>query len=70
MQSKRGGVAVRPVRSQDGGDYPDLDFSDATEEDRQNPLKMLAKAARILNPKQFELPKDIVCPINFPGEKT
>lgn len=49
------------------GEYADLDFTEMTEEDRQNPLKMLAKAAKILNPKQFELPKDVACTYNFPG---
>ena len=44
-----------------------LDFTDITEEDQKNPLKLLAKASRILNPKQFELPTDLTCPFNFPG---
>ena len=53
----------------EGGEYGGdlMDFSDATEEERLNPLKLLARATRVLNPRQFELPKDVVCPINFPG---
>lgn len=49
------------------GDYSDLDFADMTEDDRKNPLTMLAKASRILNPRQFDLPSDVACPYNFPG---
>ena len=34
----------------------------------RNPLLLLSAAARQLNPRQFDLPKDINCPVNFPGD--
>ncbi|KAK3587148.1 hypothetical protein CHS0354_006790 [Potamilus streckersoni] len=32
-----------------------------------NPLQKLAKAARLLNPVQFDLPKDVACTTQMPG---
>jgi hypothetical protein len=32
-----------------------------------HPMLILAKAASYLNPKQFELPSEAVCSIEFPG---
>lgn len=32
-----------------------------------NPLQILAKAASLMNPKQFELPHDMTTPYSFPG---
>ncbi|KAJ8312009.1 hypothetical protein KUTeg_009382 [Tegillarca granosa] len=36
-------------------------------EECTNPLQMLAKAAKIMNPVQFSLPKDIACTTSLPG---
>ena len=33
-----------------------------------NPLHTLAEAAKVLNPVQFELPKDLACTTPLPGE--
>ncbi|ESP00983.1 hypothetical protein LOTGIDRAFT_238397 [Lottia gigantea] len=35
--------------------------------ENEHPLLSLAKAARLMNPVQFELPKDIACTIPLPG---
>ena len=45
-----------------------MDFADDDGEPLP-PLQMLAKAARILNPKQFELPKEMECNTPIPGMK-
>jgi hypothetical protein len=53
----------------DGDDsYADLEFpADDLTNGMQNPLLLLSAAAKQLNPRQFELPKDIMCPVTFPG---
>lgn len=33
-----------------------------------HPLSILAKAATYLNPRQFELPTEATCSIEFPGK--
>ena len=38
------------------------------EEENGHPLGLLIRAAKMMNPVQFDLPKDLTCPINFPGE--
>lgn len=43
-----------------------VEIQDA-DEDTSNPLKMLAKAARLMNPVQFDLPKDVACTTSLPG---
>ena len=40
---------------------------DETETDSKHPLSVLARAASMLNPKQFDLPKDAVCPMYLQG---
>ena len=35
----------------------------------KNPLVTLARAAKYMNPMQFELPKDIAPTMNMPGNK-
>jgi len=48
--------------------YADLDFpADDLTSSVQNPLLLLSAAATQLNPRQFELPKDNMCPVTFPG---
>ena len=34
----------------------------------ENPLHTLAEAAKVLNPVQFELPKDLACTTQIPGQ--
>ncbi|XP_064613233.1 LOW QUALITY PROTEIN: PHD finger protein 12-like [Liolophura sinensis] len=43
-----------------------MEIQDA-DEDMSHPLKMLAKAARLMNPVQFDLPKDVACTTSLPG---
>lgn len=31
------------------------------------PMEILVKAAKIMNPRQFELPREMKVPFNFPG---
>lgn len=46
----------------------DLEFTaDEIAAGSRNPLLLLSAAARQLNPRQFDLPKDVTCPVNFPG---
>ena len=48
--------------------YADLEFpADDLTCSMQNPLLLLSAAATQLNPRQFELPKDVMCPVTFPG---
>jgi hypothetical protein len=60
----RGGLSMV-----DGDDsFADLEFpADDLTNGMQNPLLLLSAAAKQLNPRQFELPKDIMCPVTFPG---
>ena len=53
----------------DGDDsFADLEFpTDDLVNGALNPLLLLSEAAKQLNPRQFELPKDILCPVTFPG---
>ena len=37
------------------------------EDANKHPLQILAKAASFMNPRQFDIPKDQTCPLNFPG---
>lgn len=32
-----------------------------------SPMEILVKAAKVMNPKQFELPREMKIPCNFPG---
>jgi len=46
----------------------DLEFTvDEVATGSRNPLLLLSAAARQLNPRQFDLPQDVTCPVNFPG---
>ena len=42
----------------------------STEDEKEHPLQMLAKAAKLINPVQFELTKDIACTTPLPGMST
>jgi len=47
----------------------DLEFTvDEIAAGSRNPLLLLSAAARQLNPRQFDLPKDVSCPVSFPGQ--
>ncbi|XP_033748220.1 PHD finger protein 12-like [Pecten maximus] len=46
---------------------PPFEEMDFDKDDLQNPLRTLAKAAKLMNPVQFELPKDIACTTSLPG---
>ena len=47
----------------------DLAFEEESGRKRKkNPLEVLARAAHFMNPRQFELPKDVSCPLELSGE--
>lgn len=72
------GAGVKPVTSstpvprsfhtEHDDNLADLEFTaDEIMAGSRNPLLLLSAAARQLNPRQFDLPKDVTCPISFPG---
>jgi len=59
----------RPLHAEHDDNLMDLEFTpDEIAAGSRNPLLLLSAAARQLNPRQFDLPKDVTCPVNFPGE--
>ena len=42
-------------------------FGDLEKNEDEHPLQLLARAARIMNPKQFELEKHLECHVPLPG---
>ena len=59
----------RPFHVELDDNLLDLEFSaDDIAAGSRNPLLLLSVAARQLNPRQFDLPKDVTCPVNFPGQ--
>jgi len=77
--SSNGGGGMKPVTSstpvprsfhtEHDDNLADLEFTaDEIVAGSRNPLLLLSAAARQLNPRQFDLPKDVSCPVNFPGE--
>ena len=61
-------AAVRSFHTDHDENLADLEFTaDEIAAGSRNPLLLLSAAARQLNPRQFDLPKDVTCPVNFPG---
>jgi len=59
----------RSFHTEHDDNLADLEFTaDEIVAGSRNPLLLLSAAARQLNPRQFDLPKDVSCPVNFPGE--
>jgi len=61
-------ATVRSFHTDHDENLADLEFTaDEIAAGSRNPLLLLSAAARQLNPRQFDLPKDVTCPVNFPG---
>jgi len=61
--------APRSFHAECDDNLTDLEFTaDEIAAGSRNPLLLLSAAARQLNPRQFDLPKDVTCPVNFPGD--
>ena len=68
MSVPSGSKSVRSLQIELDDKLADLEFSaDDIAAGSRNPLLLLSAAAQQLNPRQFDLPKDITCPVSFPG---
>ncbi|CAH1802163.1 unnamed protein product [Owenia fusiformis] len=43
------------------------ELDDEDEKETEHPLMMLTRAAKLMNPKQYELPSELACTTNLPG---
>ena len=59
---------ARPFHAEHDDSLADMEFTaEEIAAGSRNPLLLLSAAARQLNPRQFDLPKEVTCPVSFPG---
>ena len=54
-------------QSRDSEILENFDWTPLEGDEAKHPIQMLVQAAAMMNPKQFDLPKDTNCPVKLPG---
>ena len=67
-QRSNGGSATRSTKEKIPYSNNPFDLIDFATEDPNTPFSTLVKAATYLNPDQFDLPSDLMCTTQLPGE--
>ncbi|XP_064074242.1 PHD finger protein 12 [Vanessa tameamea] len=67
LRNSRANSLVKKKCKDDSKDKEEEDTKETESEKELSPMEILVKAAKVMNPKQFELPREMRIPCIFPG---